>query len=214
LNGAAPASYAATVLSVLWIATVTNFFNFMDGIDGLACSQAVASCLGIVLAAWSADAAVIAAATGGACLGFLFHNWPPARVFMGDSGSGFLGFVLAALPLLAPRESTASAVVAVAIGLSLFLLDPLITLLRRARAGKHLLQAHREHLYQQLVQPDEPTRKVTTAYFFAGLLLALGGVVGYREPRLFWLGIVMAAAAFGVLWHVVNARSHRRSRTT
>jgi Fuc2NAc and GlcNAc transferase len=199
---------AQWIFPVLWLVTITNFFNFMDGLDGLATGQAVATYLAVVLAAWSVDATVLAAAAGGACIGFLLHNWPPARMFMGDSGSGFLGFSLAGLPLLAAEESRSRAILATAISLSLFLLDPLVTLFRRARAGKNLVQAHREHLYQQLVQPDESPMPVTAAYIAIGLLLALIASVSYHEPRLSW-----PAVAVGLLAFAGVCRAARRSPT-
>jgi Fuc2NAc and GlcNAc transferase len=169
-----------SALSLLWIATVTNFFNFMDGFDGLAATQAVASCLGIVLAGWGAEASLLALLMGAACVGFLFHNWAPARVFMGDVGSGFLGFALAVLPFLAPQDDRSAAMIATAVGLSLFLLDPALTLVRRAAAGKPLTQSHREHLYQQFVLPGEPVARVVTIYASLAVLLSLAGAFGYR----------------------------------
>ena len=184
--------------SLLWILTVTNFFNFMDGFDGLAASQAVASGLGIVLAGWSADASILALLMGAACVGFLFHNWTPARVFMGDVGSGFLGFTLAVLPFLAPEDNRSTAMVAAAVGLALFLLDPALTLVRRAAARKPLTQSHREHLYQQFALPGEPVGGLVTIYSSLALLLAVAGAFGYRRPELLpWvvLGSVLVFAA-------------------
>jgi Fuc2NAc and GlcNAc transferase len=215
LPGALHVPVAAAVaipLSVLWMVAVTNFFNFMDGIDGLACGQAIASCLGIAVAWWSSDAAAIAVIVAGAAFGFLLHNWPPARVFMGDSGSGFLGFALSAAPFLAPAHRRDDALLAVAVGLSLFILDPLTTLARRARAGKNVLQAHREHLYQQLVPPNESSRVVTSVYALAAFVLAMAGAAGYRQPSLSWLGVLAAAIAFVVLYVVARRRETQTAR--
>jgi Fuc2NAc and GlcNAc transferase len=198
MNVSIPAA-AAWGFSIVWLVAVTNFFNFMDGIDGLAGGQAVATCLGVVVAAWSADAAALAVAVGGASAGFLFHNWSPARIFMGDAGSGFLGFTLAGMPLLATAGDRSSAVLAVAIGLALFLLDPIVTLLRRGVAGKNVFHAHREHLYQRLVPPETPAGGVTSAYVAAALLLALLGAIGYRDPATAWIGCVAGVCAFAAV---------------
>src|SRR5713101_2160807 len=81
------------VIAVIWIVGVINFFNFMDGIDGLAAGQAIASALGVALAGWSGEATALAVVLVGACAGFLIHNWSPARIFLGDVGSGTLGFL-------------------------------------------------------------------------------------------------------------------------
>jgi Fuc2NAc and GlcNAc transferase len=185
-------------LSLLWITAVTNFFNFMDGFDGLAATQAVASCLGIVLAGWGSEASLLALLMGAACVGFLFHNWAPARVFMGDVGSGFLGFTLAALPFLATEADRFTAMLAVAVGLSLFLLDPAVTLVRRAVARKRLTESHREHLYQQFALPGEPVGAVVTIYSSLAILLAVAGAFGFRNPALLpWvvLGSILVFAA-------------------
>jgi UDP-N-acetylmuramyl pentapeptide phosphotransferase/UDP-N-acetylglucosamine-1-phosphate transferase len=198
-------------LSLLWIVAAINFFNFMDGIDGLATGQAAASCLGVVAAAWSTDASALSLAAGAACLGFLYHNAPPARVFMGDSGSGFLGFLLAAIPFLAPAPRRSDALLAVAIGLTLFLVDPVVTLVRRALARKNVLRAHREHLYQQLVAPDEPAGRVTAAYTAAAVLLALLGAYGYRSPSMFWVGCAGGAVASYAVWHRARLATRARS---
>ena len=200
-------------LSVLWLTTVVNFFNFMDGIDGLAAGQAVASCIGIAVAAWSDDATVLALSVGAACLGFLFHNAPRARIFMGDSGSGFLGFVLAAAPFAAPPSLRGQALLAVAIGLSLFLLDPIRTLIKRALERKNIFRAHREHLYQQLVPPDEAAGPVAAAYSAVALLLALCGAAGYRWPAMFWVGGLGGLTAFLLVWYRAQQAIRARSAT-
>lgn len=184
------------VLSILWIVAVTNFFNFMDGIDGLAGGQAVASCAGAALAGWSENATGLSAAVGASSLGFVFHNWAPARIFMGDVGSGFLGFSIASLPFLAAAPRRGDAVFAVGIGLALFLMDPVETLVRRARAGKKLTQAHREHRYQQLVAPGEAAGGVSGALVAAGAALSILGAVSYRKPELGWLALTVAVALF------------------
>src|ERR1700692_1831196 len=102
------------------------------------------------------------------CLGFLLLNSPPARIFLGDSGSYSLGFAIAGLPLLAPEFGRPMAMFAVAAGLTLFLLDPLETLVRLARAGRRLGIGHREHSYQALAPARARQRRVTPG-------LALGG---------------------------------------
>ena len=193
--------------SLLWITAVTNFFNFMDGIDGLAGGQAVASLCGVLVAAWSADASLLAACAGAASLGFLLHNWAPARVFMGDVGSGFLGFLIAALPFLAPAGRRADAVMAIAVGLALFLLDPLETLVRRAVAGKPIAGAHREHVYQQFVGPGDPPGAVAGMLVAAGLGLALLGAVLFRTGGPGWAALVVAVGVYAA----ERAISARRS---
>ena len=97
-----PIGWFGLPLAVVWLVTVTNFYNFMDGIDGLAGGQGFASCAGVIIGIWSLGAEELAVVLAAACLGFLLLNSPPARIFLGDSGSYSLGFAIAGLPLLAP----------------------------------------------------------------------------------------------------------------
>ena len=147
-----PLGALGSALAALWIMAVVNFFNFLDGIDGLATLQAVVTASGIAVAAWDPCLALVAAALAGACAGFLPFNWERASVFLGDVGSYFLGFTLAALPLGAVAEGRSRAVLFVALSLWLFLADGTWTLARRGLRGARLHEAHREHLYQLLAQ--------------------------------------------------------------
>lgn len=141
---------ALLTLGVIW---GINLFNFMDGIDGLAASQALfmagASALFIWLSGGSAGMALVYALTSGACLGFLFLNWSPASIFMGDVGSAFLGYWLTALAIAAHLAGDLSIWVSAALG-TIFVADATTTLLRRVIQGKSWRAAHRTHLYQRL----------------------------------------------------------------
>jgi len=190
--------WAGMMIAVVWLTTVTNFFNFMDGIDGLAGGQTVASCAGIALAGWSADASVVAVMLASASAGFLLHNWPPARIFMGDVGSYAIGFLLAGLPLLAPRENRWTAVLAVAIGMTFFILDPVLALCRRAARGEPLMQAHREHFYQKLVPVGAIERRVPLLITLGAVVLSIAGAVAFHNGRLIWMAVAMAFLLFSV----------------
>jgi UDP-N-acetylmuramyl pentapeptide phosphotransferase/UDP-N-acetylglucosamine-1-phosphate transferase len=196
----------------VWFVGLTNAFNFMDGIDGIAGCQGVAAGLG-----WTALGALqnlpAVAAFGlllaGSSLGFLAWNWPPAKIFMGDVGSTFLGFSFAALPLLAdpghPRLFLAGVLFVWP-----FVFDSAFTVMRRLRRGENILRAHRSHLYQRLVVAGWSHRAVTLLY--AGLA-AVGGVlaVAYTErwPGSDWAAILTPPALFAGLWVLVCAREKR-----
>jgi UDP-N-acetylmuramyl pentapeptide phosphotransferase/UDP-N-acetylglucosamine-1-phosphate transferase len=143
----------AVAAALLWVWFV-NLFNFMDGIDGIAASEAAAVGVGIALlsvAGGTADLAAIAAAVtiAAAALGFLVWNWPPAQIFMGDVGSIPLGYTLGFLLLvMAAGGHWLPALILPAY----FLADATITLLRRLLRGERVWQAHREHFYQRAVQ--------------------------------------------------------------
>ena len=191
-------SWVSFPLTVLWVTTVTNFFNFMDGVDGLAGGQAIVSCAGVVMAGFSADAVVAAAALGGASAGFLIYNWPPARVFMGDVGSGSIGFMLGGLPLLAPPEKRPAAVLAIAIGLTFFILDPVLTLRRRALRREAVMTAHREHLYQRLIPAGTSGRRVTTSLLAGATSLSVLGALTYQDATLGWIGVCLSMTLFAI----------------
>ncbi len=158
-------------LLLVAITAVINFFNFMDGLDGL-----VAGCSAVLFAV-----AALALQAGwlwplvGALLGFLIWNWSPARMFMGDVGSTFLGAVFAGVALQAPSAADGLALLLVAVPL---LADALICVLRRLAAGQPVFQAHRLHLYQRLQQAGWSHRRVCLIYLAATLLIGAAVLAG------------------------------------
>lgn len=186
-------------LTFLWIVWLTNAYNFMDGIDGIAGIQAVTAGIGWLIAGHFGGADIVSLYGGAiafSALGFLIHNWQPAKIFMGDVGSAFLGFTFAALPLLAKQETTAgrafdnlenlgnvgnienigsieSAAVYPLIGVLavwLFVFDTLLTFTRRLLKKQKVWTAHREHLYQRMIIGGKTHQAVSTRY---GLVSAL-----------------------------------------
>lgn len=166
---------AAWPVTLLWIVGLTNAFNFMDGIDGIAGLTAAAAGGVIAAAAWlvgdPAMAGIALAFTGGA-IGFLTCNWPPARIFMGDVGSAFCGFMLAVLPLAAGPAAAPSLLPVAVLAMWPFIFDTVFTLCRRLIRGENVFQAHRSHLYQRLVIAGWSHRATTILY---GTLAACGG---------------------------------------
>jgi len=141
---------AMWVLAAVW---ATNLFNFMDGIDGIAASEAafVALAGSLLTSSTNGNSAVVPCGLvfGATCLGFLLWNWPPAKIFMGDVGSGFLGFVIAVLALAATLEDPGAMVVWLILG-AVFWIDATVTLLRRLARRERIYEAHRSHAYQWL----------------------------------------------------------------
>ncbi len=156
------ASRAAEFAGLVWL---TNLFNFMDGIDGLAGMEAVCVSVfgGILLfhgglASYSQLSWLLAAAS----LGFLLWNWPPAKIFMGDAGSGFLGFTLGTLALFS-SSSNSGLIWPWLILLAAFIVDATVTLLRRMFSRARWYEAHRSHAYQHAAQAWASHTKVTLA---------------------------------------------------
>ena len=155
------AGYPVAVLALTWI---LNLFNFMDGIDGIAGSEAAfvagaAAFLTLCLGG-SAGVAAVALALAGACLGFLLWNWPPAKIFMGDVGSGYLGYVIGVLALAAGREDPTALWVWLILG-GVFFVDATVTLIRRVLRGDRVYEAHRSHAYQWLARRWQSHESVT-----------------------------------------------------
>ena len=159
-------SWGGVILGVLGIVWVLNLFNFMDGIDGIAASEAVfvVWCGALLTGAQGALSGPGAAAVifGAACLGFLYWNWPPARIFMGDVGSGYVGYVVAVLALAAGRDNSIAVAVWLTLG-GLFFADATVTLVRRFLRRERLHEAHRSHAYQWLSRKWGSHRRVTMA---------------------------------------------------
>lgn len=144
--------YGLSTIGIVWF---LNMYNFMDGIDGIAGSQAVFMCLGTaVLGVYSlgvAYASATAVVIGAATLAFLFWNWPPAKIFMGDVGSGYLGFVFAVMGLASGiHDPTSPWTLLILAGV--FAIDATSTLLRRFVRGERVTAPHRTHAFQLLAQ--------------------------------------------------------------
>ena len=163
---------SALALLVIALPAIINDPPFMDGLDGL-----VAGCMAVTIAALSIDIEALWPLWSlvGALLGFLFWNWSPAKVFMGDVGSTFLGAVFAGLLLQASSWPEAFAYLLVATPL---LGDACICVPRRLLAGQRVFQAHRLHLFQRLHQAGWSHAYVSLTYISATAVLALAMLAG------------------------------------
>lgn len=202
----------------LWLTTITllftglwwlNLFNFMDGIDGLAGTQAIFMLLGAaglitVFYPQAQDSVAwywlvyLAIAT----IGFLLHNWPPARIFMGDTGSLFLAFMIFALALMTVSQGWMEYATWGILG-SVFVVDASVTLLRRMQAGQRWTEAHRSHAYQRLARRWNSHRSVTLLTLGINLLwvLPLAGASLYAPDfAWYWLVVAYLPLMAGV-WH-------------
>lgn len=197
------AAFGLAAFGLFWFAGVwwLNLFNFMDGIDGLAGAQALFMALAAALLA----ALVTPEAAGhpvwrwlpliaAACVGFLGWNWPPARIFMGDVGSTWLGFVLFGVALATMLESWLTAPVWLILG-ALFIADASLTLLRRMARGEAWTQAHRSHAYQRLARRWHGHRPVTVLALSINLLYLLPlAFAALHWPDFAWALVALAYA--------------------
>lgn len=164
--------YVFWLLSLLFVVWMTNLYNFMDGIDGIASLEAL-----VVLAffAWSAlrqenfTLLLACLILMGSVIGFAVLNWAPARIFMGDVGSGWLGFMLAGITLYAEARETQPLVASLII-LGTFIVDATFTLIVRVFTGQKFLSAHRTHAYQLLTQRVWSHSRVALCYALVTVL--------------------------------------------
>ncbi len=182
---AGPLGTALCVVVVLWF---LNLFNFMDGIDGIAAAQSIymtgaAAFLGALAGSAPASQALLVGVAA-ASAGFLAWNWAPARIFMGDVGSAFLGYLLPVMALWISTDSAVGAWTFIVLG-SLFIGDASATLARRSLQGHRWSDAHRSHVYQRLSRRWSSHAKVTAAYTLANLVVVLPlAWVTLRYPQL------------------------------
>ncbi|HUL74534.1 MAG TPA: hypothetical protein VLT86_15605 [Vicinamibacterales bacterium] len=201
-----PLGLLGPLLTIVWLVAVTNFFNFMDGVDGLAAGQAILTLSALGWAMWPGGGAGVALVAAAACGAFLVRNWAPARIFLGDVGSAFVGFLLAALPLTGPPALRSRLVLLAGVSLALFLLDPVATLVARTRRGAALGAAHREHAYQQFVEPGESHARLVSWLLASAAVLSALALAAYRRPELAWPSIALAIAVFAVEWRAARRR--------
>lgn len=196
------------IVGVWWI----NLFNFMDGIDGLAATEAVfilgaASTFlaGAALQGGDWATAQTIAAVIAACLGFLLLNWPPARIFMGDAGSNYLAFFTLAVALISIASGTMGYAVW-AILPATFVVDATMTLVRRALNGERWLSAHRLHAYQKLSRRWNSHLSSTLLYGAINLIwLYPLAYWAHQQPTLEWLIVALAYIPITLFCWVIGA---------
>jgi Fuc2NAc and GlcNAc transferase len=185
--------WLATPLSILGVVWLVNLFNFMDGIDGIAAAEALIVSAAAAFFCWrggDSEVAWLAALIAAASAGFLPWNWMPARIFMGDAGSTFLGFMLGALALLADRRGALPAMAWIVL-LGAFVGDATLTLVRRVVRRERLAEAHRTHAYQRAVQSGWSHARVSGAVMILNVAFAVLVWAALARPA--W-----APAAYGL----------------
>ena len=175
LVGAVELGWFAPLVAVLFLVWMANLYNFMDGMDGFAGGMTVIGCGLLGYLGWQAHhpvISVIATLQSAAAAGFLVHNFPPAKIFMGDVGSVSTGFLVAALVVLGCRDGVFDLWVPLIV-FSPFILDATVTLVRRAFRHEKVWEAHRDHFYQRLVLGGWGHRRTVLAEY--GVMILCGG---------------------------------------
>ena len=199
------AGSAFAVLTIVWL---TNLYNFMDGIDGIAATEAIT--VGLAAAALAAmggnfGVAVAALLIAAAAAGFLGWNWQPARIFMGDVGSGFLGYVLGVTAVLSEVQG-GPPLLLWGVLLGVFVVDATLTLLRRAMRGEQVSAAHRTHAYQRAVQYGMSHRRVAVLTAMLNLLLFGLAALAWMKPAYTALAVLLACSLLLAAYLIVERR--------
>lgn len=208
VSGAIELGWAAYPITVLWIVSISNAVNLIDGADGLAggVSAIAALFLGTIAAhSGNVTLALLAFALVGSIVGFLVYNFPPARIFMGDSGSLLLGFLLATLPLVGFSEGAPFPAIPVITLLFLPIIDTLMAIIRRISRGQPVHQADREHIHHLLIDRGFGPRKLLVSIYTAGALLGLTALSWFLLPTPFngmvdllvWFAAIVISLALG-----------------
>ncbi len=199
-------------LTVLWIVGISNAFNLIDGMDGLATGAALFSSLVILVVSLMLShslVTVIAVVLCGALIGFLRYNFNPASIFLGDSGSLFIGFTLAALSVQGSQKaSTAVAVTIPLIAFGLPVLDTGFAIARRFISGQPLFQGDREHIHHKLLDRGWSQRRVAIVLYGVCALFGLLALLFVGASSTRTTGLVLFVVGVAVLFMVNSLRYH------
>jgi len=188
-------------LTVLWVVAITNAFNLIDGLDGLAAGSALFSSVvffivALIDSSWMG--ALMSVALAGAILGFLRFNFNPATIFLGDSGSLFIGFVLSALALAGAQKAPTLVAVAIpVVSFGLPILETALSVLRRLISGRPIFTADREHIHHKLLQLGLSHRQVVIVLYAVSALFAMLSLF-LLWPTGSTLGLVLAVVGTGI----------------
>ena len=195
-------------ITVLWIVAITNSVNLIDGLDGLACGVSTISSMTLLVIALivaEPDVAILMAALSGACIGFLPYNLNPAKIFMGDTGSTFLGFILAAVSIQGLFKFYAIisfAVPFLMLGLPIF--DTCFAILRRVSHGQSPMQPDRGHIHHRLIDMGFTQKQAVAVLYIISAILGLSAVVlttsGVTKAMLFLASLCVAGGVAAMLF--------------
>ena len=200
--------WLAVPFTMVWIVGVINALNLIDGLDGLAAGLTVIAASVVIAITWtSADLLMLQAAVAlsGTVLGFLVYNFNPASIFMGDTGSMFLGYVLATTAIHTNERNGSTVALAVpVIALGVPILDTLLALGRRAARGAPLFRGDRGHLHHRLLDRGLSHRQTVIALYAAATVLGVAAIVlTFANPSVaVWFLVVLAGTTYLILWRL------------
>ena len=199
--------YLNTIISVIYIVGIVNAINLIDGLDGLAAGIssiyfATIAIIAFILNKIGGLDIILSLIMLGSTLGFLGHNFPPAKIFMGDTGSLFLGFIIAVISLLGFKMTTITSLVVPLVILAIPLYDTLLAILRRLLKGESIGAPDKEHFHHQLLKMQMGPKKTILLIYFINILFSIvsifyvigdnkQAIILYIILMLFWLYLVL-----------------------
>jgi UDP-GlcNAc:undecaprenyl-phosphate GlcNAc-1-phosphate transferase len=196
-------SYVGLAFTVFWLVGITNAFNLIDGLDGLASGAALFALTTMFVVGTvngQNGSALVTLVVAGAVIGFLIYNWHPASIFLGDSGSLFLGFTLAGMGLVSSQKGSTMVAVAIPlVSLGLPVLDTSIAIVRRFLRGQPIFTADRGHIHHRMLSLGHSPRDVALLMYGACAVLALSGMLMVNNTLFVALFLTIVGLGFG-LW--------------
>lgn len=193
--------FLSLLVTILWVLAITNAFNLIDGLDGLAAGSALFSTLVVFVVSLFSSApwvSLMALGLAGAILGFLRYNFNPATIFLGDCGSLFIGFMLSALALQGAQKAPTTIAVAIpVVSFGLPIVETLVSILRRMIAGRPVFTGDREHIHHKLLERGLSHRQVVIVLYGVSAIFALLSLF-LLWPTGSTLGLVLAVVGTGV----------------
>ena len=197
------AGAVAIPLTLVWFVALQNTINLIDGVDGLAAGVVAIVAATLLLAAINrgqTDIVILSGALIGACVGFLFFNWHPARIFMGDSGSNFLGFALAALSVLSvAKGAVVLALVVPLLALAIPIFDTGWAIVRRRMGGRSIAAADTGHLHHRLLDFGLSPRETALVFYFGTAIFAALGLAVYGHKKVLLGAIILMGLGIVVI---------------
>jgi Fuc2NAc and GlcNAc transferase len=197
-----PLGLVGTILGVVGIVWAINLYNFVDGIDGLAAGEAISTGVigGLILIAMGQTGlAMVSFLIAAANAGFLPLNWAPAKLFMGDVGSGMLGYLFAVLAIASENAGAVPLLIWVLL-LGAFVFDATVTLCRRIAHGERWYHAHHSHAYQRMVQAGRSHAQVSATILIINLALAVLAIVAWLRPTFFLIAFGAGAVLLSIIY--------------
>jgi UDP-GlcNAc:undecaprenyl-phosphate GlcNAc-1-phosphate transferase len=190
------------IITVIWIAGITNTINLIDGLDGLAAGVAAIASLSLAYIAYinqRPEVALVTLAVAGSAMGFLPFNFNPAKIFMGDGGSLFLGFMLAAVSIVGPMKGAAAiATIIPVLVLGLPIFDTAFAIFRRIMKRKPIMEADKEHLHHRILSKGMDQKRTVIVFYTLSGILGIAAVL--VNNNMFVYGALLIILTFALVY--------------